>query len=178
MQPTATATATASATASARVKAPRPVKSLAEFDSFLGLRRGDRLKDVVAKFGEAPYKRLNGSSSHDTYYYGLVEDTDPDDGPPNAGDDFLFVVTIERPTGWIFNLEAHPGDYSPFGVDDPRLALLGVNRDEILAKFGTPTHQRAGFNTYEYDDSMHVDFVCHEGDGFACNELWVTWFEP
>lgn len=155
--------------------------SIADFDTFMGLRRGDKLADMLAKFGEAPYQELGADSGLDTYYYGLVEDTDPDDGPPNAGDDYLFVVTVDRASGWVFNLEAMAGDYAAFQLDDPRLDLLGAPREQILTTFGEPTREDSGFHTYEHlvgeELIMDVEFVCYDHDELRCTEIWVTWYE-
>jgi hypothetical protein len=161
---------------------PAPTLTLASFDAFMGLRYGDTLEDVRRLWGEAAYAEIDDEGD-DTYYYVMTEDTVPDDGPPGAGDDFLFVITIDKATSRVFNLQANTGDYAANGIEDPLLRFLGAPLSEVEATFGPPTRAHAGFNTYEYVDEdrnleLQVEFLCYDWEEFRCRELWVTWYMP
>jgi hypothetical protein len=159
---------------------PEPV-GLAAFESFLGLRYGDTVTQLHERHGPPPYSE--SGDEFDTLYYVMTEDTIPGDGPPGAGDDFLFVVTINRADGRIFNIEAKAGDYATAGIDDPLLRYLGAPLDEIKASFGDPIDVSSGFHSYEHIDEarnleIEIAFVCYEFEDFLCTELWVYWYDP
>lgn len=163
----------------AETEATQP-PTLASFESFLGLRYGDTVTQMIERHGEPVYSMASGEL--DTFYYVLIEDTIEDDGPPGPGDDFLFVITTDHASGRIFNLQilAHERQAE---LDDPLLRFLGAPLSEVVASFGEPPRAESGFHTYEYVDEarnleIEVEFVCYDFDDWICNELWVTWFEP
>jgi hypothetical protein len=160
--------------------APKPV-GIASFESFLGLNYSDTLAQLHARHGQPTYSEAG--EELDTHYYVMIEDTIPDDGPPGAGDDFLFVITVNHADGRIFNIQANSGDYAAAGIDDPLVRYVGAPLAEIKASFGEPVDAESGFHRYEHFDEarnleIEVEFVCYEFDDWQCNELWVTWYEP
>lgn len=159
--------------------------TIADYFSFIGLEIGDGRSEVEARFGPPTWvSPSDASTPFDTYYYVVTFDTSPGQ-PPDAGDEYLFDISITSPGDRVIAILARhaPGvDYRDHGIDDPRLEPLGVHVDDVYARFGEPISRHAGFNTYEYEDPgdgrvVSVEFVCFDHDDFICNEIWVSWLE-
>lgn len=143
-----------------------PVRAASDFESFLGLQRGDPERRIAELFG-APDASDPGDSAYRyvSYATGVIIGTDQSTD---------LVATIDVTVDdlpWL----------AERGVRDPRLALVGRPIVEIRALLGEPTRVHADNYNYDWQDAEgdgigHVNFICYDFWEAHCREVQVQWF--
>ena len=142
--------------------------SVADFESFAGLRRGARAEDVVRLYGEPNEIRPNKDRS--TLYYEYAR--------RRLG----FSVGVDAASNKVEWISLHRRDVPDWlrrrGVKDAKINLLGLHRDEVVARLGKPESVSSGSYNWEIETaggSLHLTLRCFDHDQGICTTMIVGW---
>jgi len=65
------------------------------------------------------------------------------------------------------------------GINDDKLVLLGLHKDQVLKKLGKPTKSRSGGLEYKFQVSGNralLSFDCYKFWQYQCRTISVHWF--
>lgn len=147
---------------------PSAIK-IEDFIQFAGLRRGDGLDALKKIYGEPIY--MEASKDQKTHYY--------DYGRRSEG--FRVSVDVENGrVGWINLYDSDlPHWLRRHGVNDSKVNLLGLHRDEVIARLGKPNRVSSDHYYWErknQDGLLVLRILCLEAHKHQCSEMTIGWF--
>ncbi len=140
-----------------------------EFNSFLGLTRGDQIGRVEQLFGK-PDQVYDNNDNHYIIHYFRFADEDILSVSFNRIDlrietIFLGCRRLHLTFDWLESLH----------IDEPKAMLLDKHIDEIIDLLGVPDEEDPDDFFYTTQD-LEIDFYCPEENDFFCRRIMVTWF--
>lgn len=146
-----------------------PVRvSVADFESFAGLRRGARSGDVLRLYGEPINIRANKSRS--TLYYEY------------ARSGLGFSVGIDAASERVEWIRLDGTDIPDWlrrrGVNDRKINLLGMYRDDVIALLGKPQNVISSAHEWEIkmaSGSLLLTLRCYDHRQGQCVDMTVGW---
>jgi hypothetical protein len=156
-----------SRTDTARTARPASPSRRTDGWSFLGFRYGDDKAKVIAKLG--PPTKTEPSTSKIPFQ--TLRYADKVNVTVHAKIDKIYTLNVSTADGakWLRDK----------GIDDPRLNILGMHRDEVFELYGKPKNTSPGNHVWEYEDGDkrgQLAMTCYEFNEYICRDITVSWF--
>lgn len=150
-------------------KQPPARVSVADFESFAGLRRGASVDDVLRLYGEP--NEIGPSKDRSTLYYVYARRY-------GGG----FSVSVDAASNKVESIRLLAPDMSDWlrrrGVKDLKINLLGLRRDEVVARLGKPQSVDKRFHNWEIktaSGSLLLSLNCSDDAQDICTQMRVNW---
>ncbi len=145
---------------------------LSDFTELIGIKKGEKIANVKAKYGSPSSTSKLGNTGFDYY--------------DNNSGDHMMSFSYDVQSGIVNGINLHSVslignvdngfyDYIKLKkINDPRLATLKMKPEELIQLFGQPVSSE--YSTYEYDtNELTLSFYCYDVYKGVCRELSLFW---
>lgn len=148
-------------------RAPSSACRRTDWWCLLGFRYGDSKAKVLAKLG---LPASTDSSVEDFEQLRFVDEYGPVSVMIHSEIDKIYVISVRKDgVEWLRG----------YGIDDPRLNIIGMKRDQVFALYGKPDRSSSDSHTWDHvEGDKRGDFVtsCYDFNDFVCEDLAIYWY--